>query len=195
MADGASMVQDGEIGELLHIDGYFTFRLTDTGNIRMRPETGGGVTRDIGVYTLGSARLATGLEPENVQSRFGWQNGVDVSARIWANFAGGATCSIYMSMEAPNRQVVTYHGTDGFIELTAPFNPVVHREASVRVVRADGGRTAAPLPLGSAIREPGGGLRTHDPRRGGLSRASSVFAGNPSRAGGSVQRRDDLKKL
>ena len=130
-------VQGGEIGELLHIDGYFTFRLTDTGNIRMRPETGGGVTRDIGVYTLGSARLVTGAEPENVQSRFGWQNGVDVSARIWANF-GGATCSIYMSMEAPNRQVVTYHGTGGFIELVAPFNPVVHREASVRIVRADG---------------------------------------------------------
>jgi predicted dehydrogenase len=131
------MVRGGEIGEILHIDGYFTFRLTDGGNIRLNPDLGGGVTRDIGVYTLGSARLVTGLEPLDVEARFGWQNGVDVSARIWANF-GAATCSIYMSMEAPNRQVVTYHGTDGFIELTAPFNPVVHREASVRLVRADG---------------------------------------------------------
>ena len=131
------MVRGGEIGEILHIDGYFTFRLTDGGNIRLNPALGGGVTRDIGVYTLGSARLVTGLEPQNVEARFGWRDGVDVSARIWANF-GAATCSIYMSMEAPNRQVVTYHGTDGFIELTAPFNPVVHREASVRLVRADG---------------------------------------------------------
>lgn len=131
------MVQGGEIGDLLHIDGYFTFRLTDDGNIRLNPDLGGGVTRDIGVYTLGSARLVTGVEPENVQSRFGWQNGVDVSARIWADF-GRASCSIYMSMKAPNRQVVTYHGTDGFIELVAPFNPVVHREASLRLVRASG---------------------------------------------------------
>ena len=72
------MVQGGTIGELLHIDGYFTFRLADEGNIRLNPALGGGVTRDIGVYTLGSARLVTGLEPTNVQSRFGWQNGVDV---------------------------------------------------------------------------------------------------------------------
>ncbi len=131
------MVQGGEIGQLLHIDGYFTFRLTDSGNIRLNPDLGGGVTRDIGVYTLGSARLATGLEPTNVQTRFGWQNGVDVSARIWAQF-GDATCSIYMSMLAPNRQVVTYHGTEGILELVAPFNPVVHREASIRLIRADG---------------------------------------------------------
>lgn len=131
------MVQGGEIGDLLHIDGYFTFRLTDGGNIRLNPDLGGGVTRDIGVYTLGSARLVTGQEPAQVQSRFGWHNGVDTSARIWANF-GDATCSIYLSMEAPNRQVVTFHGTGGVIELVAPFNPVVHREASVRVVRPDG---------------------------------------------------------
>lgn len=131
------MVQGGEIGDLLHIDGYFTFRLGDGGNIRLNPDLGGGVTRDIGVYTLGSARLVTGQEPKNVAARFGWRNGVDISARIWADF-GGATCSIFMSMEAPNRQVMTFHGTGGFLELTAPFNPVVHREASVRLVRADG---------------------------------------------------------
>ena len=131
------MVQSGEIGDLLHIDGYFTFRLTDDGNIRLRPALGGGVTRDIGVYTIGAARLVTGQEPQNVEARFDWKHGVDVSARIWANF-GKATCSIYMSMEAPNRQVAVYHGTGGFIGMVAPFNAQVHREASVRLVRADG---------------------------------------------------------
>lgn len=131
------MVQGGAIGDLLHIDGYFTFRLQDDGNIRLDPALGGGVTRDIGVYTLGAARLVTGQEPAHVASRFGWQGGVDLSARIWADF-GGATCSIYMSMAAPDRQVMTFHGSEGFIELVAPFNPVTHREASLRLVRADG---------------------------------------------------------
>ncbi|WP_071672783.1 Gfo/Idh/MocA family protein [Nioella nitratireducens] len=142
----SAAVQGGDIGTLLHIDGYFTFRLTDTGNIRLNPDLGGGVTRDIGVYTLGSARLATGAEPTNVQSRFGWQNGVDVSARIWAEF-GDATCSIYMSMAAPNRQVMTFHGTDGYLELVAPFNAGVHREASVRMVRADGEERLTRYPM------------------------------------------------
>lgn len=131
------IVQGSVIGDLLHIDGYFSFRLQDAGNIRLDAALGGGVTRDIGVYTLGAARLVTGQEPAQVVSRFGWRDGVDVSARIWADY-GATTCSIYMSMEAPNRQVMTFHGSEGFVELTAPFNPVSHREASVRLVRGDG---------------------------------------------------------
>lgn len=157
------MVQGGAIGDLLHIEGYFTFRLQDEGNIRLDPALGGGVTRDIGVYTLGAARLVTGQEPANVVSRFGWQGGVDLSARIWAEY-GGATCSIYMSMTAPNRQGMTFHGSEGFIELAAPFNPVSHREASVRLVRADGEERLTRFPNArqyvAQVEAFGGSLRT-----------------------------------
>ncbi len=128
------MVQGGEIGELLHIDSYFTFNQTNLRDIRFNPEMGGGVLPDIGVYTLGSARLATGAEPTDFCARLGWKYGVDVTAQIWANF-GATTCSIYMSMEAPERQYVSYHGTKGTIELQAPFNPVVYKEAQIRITR------------------------------------------------------------
>lgn len=131
------MVQRGAIGALRHIESYFTFRLADEGNIRLNPALGGGVTRDIGVYTLGSARLVTGQEPRNMAARFDWRDGVDLSARIWADF-GGASCSIYMSMAAPNRQHVVLHGSEGIIELPAPFNPGSYGEAAIRLVRADG---------------------------------------------------------
>jgi predicted dehydrogenase len=49
----------GEIGELVHADVAFSFNLTDMGNIRMKPETGGGSLRDIGVYTFGSMRFVS----------------------------------------------------------------------------------------------------------------------------------------
>lgn len=128
-----SLLAEGAIGPLRHIDTYFTFALADAGNIRLNPELGGGVIRDIGVYTLGCARLATGREPEIEAARLEWRNGVDVSARIWARY-GSATASVHMSIAAKNRQVALFHGRDGYIELTAPFNAAVHREASVRVV-------------------------------------------------------------
>lgn len=131
------MIAEGDIGDLLHIDGYFTFGLKDAANIRLNPDMGGGVTRDIGVYTLGGARLVTGAEPVVQNVHFGWHSGVDISARIFAEF-GSVTCSIYMSMMASNRQVMTFHGTGGYIEMVAPFNAGVHREASVRHVAADG---------------------------------------------------------
>ncbi len=140
------LVQGGEIGRILHIDGYFTFQLTDPANIRLNPDTGGGVTRDIGVYTLGSARLVMGLEPTNVASKIKWENGVDLSTRIWADY-GDTTAAVYMSMAAPNRQRVTYHGTEGRIELDAPFNPVSYTEAAIHLIRTNGREEVTRFPM------------------------------------------------
>ena len=53
-------IEAGEIGTLHHVDAQFSFQLTDPGNIRNRPETGGGSLPDIGVYTFGAARWVTG---------------------------------------------------------------------------------------------------------------------------------------
>ncbi len=132
-----SLLAEGAIGDLLHIDSAFTFGLKDTGNIRLNPDLGGGALRDIGVYTIGAGRLVTGVEPVIREARLGWDHGVDVSACILADF-GDVTCSVYMNIQATDRQVVTLQGNGGYIELTAPFNPVVHRESSVRVVAASG---------------------------------------------------------
>lgn len=139
-----SLLADGAIGTLRHIESYFSFGLDDPGNIRLDPDLGGGVTRDIGVYTLGSARLATGREPVIEAARLGWQGGVDVSARIWASF-GDVTCACHMSMRTTRRQMAIYHGSGGYIEMQAPFNPVSHREAAVRLVTPDGVETLTRL--------------------------------------------------
>jgi predicted dehydrogenase len=58
------LVQSGAIGAVTHVDGVFTYdNRADPGNIRNKPETGGGGIYDIGVYTYGSARFVTGAEP------------------------------------------------------------------------------------------------------------------------------------
>ncbi|MDZ4135485.1 MAG: gfo/Idh/MocA family oxidoreductase, partial [Paracoccaceae bacterium] len=110
----------------------------DTGNIRNRPETGGGGVRDIGVYTYGAVRFVTGAEPDALQARLILENGVDTWAQVTGSFAGplgGFTYSAITSMRLHPRQEVTFHGDAGLIRLTAPFNPAVFGEAQVELHR------------------------------------------------------------
>ncbi len=127
----------GEIGDLVHADVSFSFNLTDLGNIRMKPETGGGSLRDIGVYTFGCARFVTGAEPVDLSARIAWANGVDVFAQVAATMEGPRgrfTYGSMTSMRMYNRQVATFQGTKGMIRLEGgPFNANVNDLAEVEL--------------------------------------------------------------
>ncbi len=127
------IVQDGLIGKLLHVDGVFSYdNRADTDNIRNRPDTGGGALPDIGVYTFGSARFVTGKEPQMLAANITWENGVDTTSRIVAQFPGFSyNCVVSMRMHP--RQEMTFHGDKGFFKLTAPFNPQVFGEARIEL--------------------------------------------------------------
>ena len=133
----------GEIGDLVHADVAFSFNLTDMGNIRMKPETGGGSLRDIGVYTFGSTRFVTGAEPVDISARIARVNGVDVFAQVAATMEGPRgrfTYGSMTSMRMYNRQVATFQGTRGMIRLEGgPFNANVNDLAEVEL-HQDGNR-------------------------------------------------------
>lgn len=133
------LVQRGEIGTLAHVDAAFSYNnAKDTGNIRNFPETGGGSIPDIGVYTIGSTRFVTGCEPIRVlNAEITWENGVDTTARISAEFPGFSFSSL-TSMRLAPRQEMVFHGTTGLIRLTAPFNPQVFGEAQVHLETGQG---------------------------------------------------------
>lgn len=134
-----ALVAEGAIGPLRHVDGAFSYdNSADTGNIRNRPETGGGGIRDIGVYTYGSARFVTGAEPQEVQARIRWENGVDVWAQVTGTFAGNGHAFTYAAMTSMRlfaRQEMTFQGDAGMIRLTAPFNAGVYGEARLELHR------------------------------------------------------------
>ena len=128
-------VAGGEIGPLIHVSGGFAYdNRTEMGNIRNRPETGGGALPDIGVYIIGSTRFVTGAEPESVSARIRWENDVDVFADVSANFPG-FTYSAYVSMRMLPWQEMVFHGEKGLIRLTAPFNANVYNMARVELHR------------------------------------------------------------
>ncbi len=131
-----TLLEDGAIGKLEHIEGCFTYTNRDLGNIRHSAEMGGGGLRDVGVYPCIAARMVTGAEPERLQADIRWQNGVDIFARVWADFPD-FTMSFYCGMMQARRQEMVFHGQDGWINLSAPFNGPVYGDTSVEW-RSDG---------------------------------------------------------
>ncbi|MEZ5886370.1 MAG: Gfo/Idh/MocA family oxidoreductase [Paracoccaceae bacterium] len=133
------LVQDGAIGRVLHADAHFSYdNRADTGNIRNRPETGGGSVPDIGVYAYGSVRWVTGAEPVALKSRIIRENGVDVTTQVWADMEGPSgrfTYGALTSMRLPPRQEVVFQGEKGLIRMTAPFNAGLFGEAQLHMFR------------------------------------------------------------
>ncbi len=134
-----ALVEEGAIGRILHADAHFSYdNRADPGNIRNRPETGGGSIPDIGVYAYGSVRYVTGAEPVVLRSRIRRENGVDVFAQVVADMegpGGGFTYHAMTSMRLAPRQEVVFQGETGTIRLTAPFNAGLFGEAQLHMLR------------------------------------------------------------
>jgi predicted dehydrogenase len=130
-----SLLAEGAIGRLVHVDGAFSFdNRAETDNIRNQAAMGGGGLRDIGVYTMGSVRFATDAEPETVDARIEWQDGYDTFAHVTAQFPG-FTYSAFTSIRMHPRQEMTFHGENGVIRLTTPFNAAVFGQAQIEIHR------------------------------------------------------------
>lgn len=134
-----ALYEAGAIGELVRVSGAFSYdNSADGGNIRNRAETGGGAIPDIGVYTYGSTRFVTGQEPQEILSTaIRYENDVDVWSHITAQFPSFHYTAVN-SMRMSPWQDMTFHGAEGVMRLTAPFNPMVYGEARIDLHRASG---------------------------------------------------------
>ncbi|EET47821.1 Gfo/Idh/MocA family protein [Thalassobium sp. R2A62] len=132
------LVEDGAIGILMHVEGVFTYNNAgQDDNIRHDPFKGGGGIPDIGVYTYGATRWVTGQEPEMItQSDLTYENGVDVIARVAAQF-DCFTAHWVNSMRMHPLQTMTFHGDQGAIRMTAPFNANVYDVARIEIHQQD----------------------------------------------------------
>lgn len=111
------------IGQLRLVQGAFSYFNQDPTNMRNIPALGGGGLPDIGVYPTITTRFATGREPLRVQAttdrdpRFG----TDIFSSVKADF-GEFELNFYISTQLAARQSMVFHGTEGYLELRAPFN-------------------------------------------------------------------------
>ena len=127
------MVADGAIGRVIHITGGFSYdNSDDPQNIRNQAAMGGGGLRDIGVYVLGSARYVMGAELENIFAKIRLESGFDTFASMQGNM-GEATYSAYVSTRMHPYQDMVFHGSEGVLRLTAPFNANIFGEARIEL--------------------------------------------------------------
>lgn len=117
------LLQSGAIGTLKHVQGAFSYFNRDPNNMRNIPELGGGALPDIGVYPTIVTRFTTGQEPLRVQASVERdpQFGTDIYSSVRADF-GSFELSFYVATQLAARQVMVFHGTEGFIEVKSPFN-------------------------------------------------------------------------
>lgn len=125
-------IEAGRIGRLRLVQGAFSYFNDDPGNMRNQLDLGGGALPDIGVYPVVATRLVTGLEGRAARARIerDARFGTDILAECEVEFEG-LRLSFYVATQLAARQTLVFHGTEGFIEVDAPFNAGLYAQAAV----------------------------------------------------------------
>lgn len=127
-----SLIAEGAIGRLRHVQGAFSYFNNDPANMRNNASLGGGGLPDIGVYPTVATRFSTGKEPVRVQATVERDPtfGTDRYASVKAVF-DGFDMTFYCSTQMALRQMMVFHGEEGYIEVAAPFNAGDYGHATV----------------------------------------------------------------
>jgi predicted dehydrogenase len=117
----AELVASGAIGRLRTIRATFGFQLSDTSNVRLRPELEGGALMDVGCYCVSGSRLLGG-EPHRVQAeQVLGETGVDVAFHGILRLPDDVVAHVDCSFTMPRFQRIEAVGEDGLLVLEAPF--------------------------------------------------------------------------
>ncbi len=128
------IVRSGAIGDVLAIQTFFSYRLTDAGNIRNRPPGGGGLY-DIGCYAILTARHVFAAEPTRVVAALDVDPafGTDRLASALIEFPGGRHLTFTCATQLSAHQRATIVGEAGRVEIAIPFNAPIDRPTRITV--------------------------------------------------------------
>ena len=121
-------IRSGAIGDVLYLESQFITSDYDISNIRMRKETFGGATYDLGCYTTSQILWLLDQEPAKVQAVADFSDrGIDTYTSGLLSFADGkkATfiCAMVLATDKDRRiDCLRVHGTLGDIYCGAQFN-------------------------------------------------------------------------
>jgi xylose dehydrogenase (NAD/NADP) len=118
------LVKSGSLGTPKLIRGSFSFVLSDQGNVRLKPEYGGGSIWDIGCYPISYARTVLGEEPLEV---FGWQvtglTGIDDTFVGQMRFDRNVLVQFDSSFVIPFHAFMEIVGSEATLSIPHPFKP------------------------------------------------------------------------
>ena len=117
------LLDQGRIGQLRSVTGFFSYNNTDPNNIRNQAECGGGGIYDIGCYLIHASRYAFGQQPQRVVACLDRdpQFHTDRLGSAILEFAEGHSIFTCSTQLIPYQRI-HFLGTRGRIELEIPFN-------------------------------------------------------------------------
>ena len=121
-------IESGAIGDIRYMESQFVTSDYELSNIRMRKETKGGCTYDLGCYTTSMIQWMTGIEPDVIQAISVFSpEGVDVLTSAVFTYETGMkaliNCGMVLQTNADRRlDQLRIEGTKGSIRSTAEFN-------------------------------------------------------------------------
>jgi len=132
------LLDQGRIGELRSILGFFSYFNSDPANIRNQVDCGGGALMDIGCYLVQASRYAFAQEPTRVVAQIDRDPKMHTDRLTSAilDFSAGQAIFTCSTQLVPYQRV-HFLGTRGRIELEIPFNAPVDRPT--RLFIDDGG--------------------------------------------------------
>lgn len=123
------LVESGKLGSIRMIKGAFTFNLTNSGDVRLEPEMGGGSLWDIGCYPISFARYILGSEP---MEAFGWQmtgeTGVDEVFAGQLRFPDDVLFQFDCGFRSQFRARIVVVGSEATLTVPSPFKPGLNEE-------------------------------------------------------------------
>ncbi|MEO0563820.1 MAG: Gfo/Idh/MocA family oxidoreductase [Chloroflexota bacterium] len=131
------LIADGEIGEMKVMNATFSFVIGDEGNIRLKPEMGGGSLWDVGCYCVNSMRNIIGEEPDGgfAFGRFGKDSMVDESLSATLSFPGGVVGHFDCGFRAHQTDMYDIRGTNGRIRVWPSYTPNADKPTTVHLWR------------------------------------------------------------
>jgi xylose dehydrogenase (NAD/NADP) len=133
------LLKENWIGPLQLINNSFTYSLptSDTTNVRLQPELGGGGLMDVGCYCVNLCRTVTGEEPDQVTGQvvYGKASKVDEAFVGTLHFPSGVLAHFDCGMRAMFRDEYTLVCQNGTVKSTKAFRPVDNAEATLELRR------------------------------------------------------------
>jgi predicted dehydrogenase len=117
------LLDEGRIGLVRSIAGFFSYFNIDPSNIRNQPESGGGALMDIGCYLIHASRYAFAQQPARVVALIDRDPRMrtDRLTSTILDFPGGQSIFTCSTQLVPYQRI-HFLGTRGRIEIEIPFN-------------------------------------------------------------------------